>query len=75
MSDLLSLLGYPAGSGAALLEGTLTLKYHTFPFARRKPTWKVSTLGSVADILAAGSEEIGLGGAFLGEEVRFLYKS
>ena len=50
LNDLLSLLGYLAGSGAVLLEGTLKPKYHTLPFARRKPTWKVSTPGHVADI-------------------------
>ena len=54
LSDLLSLLVYPAGSGAALLEETLKLKYHTFPFARKKPTWKFPVHGGVADILAAG---------------------
>ena len=59
LSDLLSLLGYPAGSGAALLEGTLELKYRTFPFARRKPTWKVSTPGHVADMFTIGGEETG----------------
>ena len=36
LSDLLSWLGHPAGSGAALLNGTLKLKYHTLPFARKK---------------------------------------
>ena len=34
LSDLLSLLGYPSGSGAALLGGTLRLKYQTYPFSR-----------------------------------------
>ena len=36
LSDLLSLLGYPAGSGTALLEGTLRLKYQTLPFACKR---------------------------------------
>ena len=44
LSDLLSILGYPAGSGAALLEGTLKLKYHTFPFAPKKPNLESSCL-------------------------------
>ena len=35
LCDLLSLLGYPHGSGGALLDGTLKLRYHTLPFARR----------------------------------------
>ena len=68
LSDLLSLLGYPAGPGAALSEETLKLKYHTFPFARRKRTWKVSTPGHVADILTIGGEETGLVGGFPREE-------
>ena len=38
LSDLLGLLGYPSGSGAALLDGSLKLRFNTFPFARRKPT-------------------------------------
>ena len=60
LSDLLSLLGYPSGSGAALLNGTLKLRYHTMPFARRKLSWKVPGRGGVADILTAGGEEIGI---------------
>ena len=64
MSDLLKLIRYPATSGAALLDWTLKLKYHTFPFARRKPTWKVSTPGHVADILTIGGDETGLVGGF-----------
>ena len=45
LSDLLSLLGYPGGSGAALLSGSLRLKYQTLPFARKKPMWKIPLLG------------------------------
>ena len=60
LSDFSCLLGYPAGPGAALLEGTLKLEYHTFPFARRQPTWKVTTSGHVADTLTVGGEETGL---------------
>ena len=62
LSDLSSLLGYPAGSGAALLGGTLRLKYQTLPFARMKPNWKVPLLGRVANILAAGGNDIDHGG-------------
>ena len=57
------------------MDGALKLKYHTFPFARKTPTWKVPTCGSVADILAARVLEIGLGGASPGEGVPFLHKS
>ena len=41
LSDFLGLLGYPTGSGRALLDGTLKLKYLSIPFARRKPTWRL----------------------------------
>ena len=32
LSDLLDYLGFPGGSGAASLDETLELKYHTYPF-------------------------------------------
>ena len=56
LSEPLGLLGYPAGSGTALLGGTLRLKSQTLPFARRKPTWKIPLLGRRrgGNILAAG---------------------
>ena len=62
LSDLVSLLGYPAGSGTALLEGTLRLKYQTLPFACKKPTWKIPVHGGVANILAVCGNNIGTGG-------------
>ena len=49
-----------------MLGGTLRLKYHTFPFARRKPNWRLSTPGHVVDILTAGGEEVGLVGVEAG---------
>ena len=52
LSDLLSLLGYPSGSGAALLDGSLELRYNTFPFARKKPTWRLPAGGQVPGIVA-----------------------
>ena len=58
LSDLLSLLGYPSGSGAALLGGSLRLKYQTLPFSRRKPNWKIP-YWRVANIIAAGGNNIG----------------
>ena len=53
LSDLLSLLGYPSGSGAALLDGSLKLRYNTFPFARKKPTWRLPAGGHVPGIIAS----------------------
>ena len=52
LSDFLSLLGYPAGSGRALLDGTLKLKCHNIPFARKKPTWRLPGNGQVPLVIA-----------------------
>ena len=54
--DLLGLLGYPAGSGAASL-GTLKLLY--WSLFQEKTTWKLRVLGHVADILTAGGVDVG----------------
>ena len=51
LSDLLSLLGYPARSGSALLDGSLKLRYNSFPFARKKPTWQLPAGGKVSGII------------------------
>ena len=51
LSDLLGLLGYPAGSGGSLLDGSLQLRYNTFPFAR-KTTWRLPAGGQVSGIIA-----------------------
>ena len=58
LSDLLGLLGYPSGSGGALLDGSLKLRYNTFPFARKKPTWRLPAGGHVSGIIESfgGSE-------------------
>ena len=52
LGDFLSLLGYSHGSGGALLDGTLKLKYHTLPFTRRKPTWRLPVEGNVSLVIA-----------------------
>ena len=52
LSDFLSLLGYPSGSGNALLDGSLKLRYNTFSFARKKPTWRLPAGGHVPGIIA-----------------------
>ena len=53
LSDLLGLLVYPSSSGAALLDGSLKLRYNTFPFARRKPTWGLPVGGQVHEIIVS----------------------
>ena len=80
LSDLLGLLGYPAGSGRALLGGSLKLRYNTFPFARRKPTWRLPLGGKVSGIiggfggsgLVSGAREgLGsVGGVFVGKGLK-----
>ena len=52
LSDFLGLLGYPSGSGRSLLEGPLHLKYQSFPFANRKPTWRLPVEGKVSLVIA-----------------------
>ena len=52
LSDFLGLLGYPSGSGRALLDGTLQLRYHSFPVAKRKPTWRLPVEGKVSLVIA-----------------------
>ena len=52
LSDLLGLLGYPSGSGDALLDGSLQLRNNTFPFARKKPSWRLPDGGHVPGIIA-----------------------
>ena len=52
LSDFLGLLGYPSGSGRPLLDGTLHLKYQSFPFANRKPTWRLPVEGKVSLVIA-----------------------
>ena len=51
LSDLIRLWGYPSGSGTALLDGSLKLRYNTFPFARKKPTWRLPASGHVPGLL------------------------
>ena len=72
LSDLLYLLGYPAGSGGALLDGSLKLRYHNFPFARKKPTWRLPDGGNVDGIIASFGVVAPLGslGGVLGSDGR-----
>ena len=80
LDELLSLLGYPGCSGAALLGGSLRLKYQSFSFAYRKPTWRIPLhggRGGGANIIAAGGNNIDhegdvfvVGGCFLGKSCK-----
>ena len=59
LSDFLGLLGYPSGSGRPLLDGTLHLKYQSFPFANRNPTWRLPVEGKVSLVIAEFEKKFG----------------
>ena len=59
LNELLVLLGFPPRSGAALLEGTLPLRYCAVKFACRVPTWRLPTCGHVAGLVTENDEEVG----------------
>ena len=51
LDQLLSLFHYPAGSSAALLDGTLPLRYCSFKFAAKIPFWVLPVPGHVSGLL------------------------
>ena len=53
LDDLLSLFGYPSGSGQSLVDGSLGMRYCSFNFSNEKPTWKLPPFGGVAALVAA----------------------
>ena len=53
LNELLGLFRYPAGSGRALLAGTLPLRYCAARFACRTTTWRLPVPGHVVDLVAA----------------------
>ena len=53
LDELLVLFGYPSGSGASLLAGTLPLRFFAESFACRIPTWRLPEGGNVASFLAS----------------------
>ena len=56
MDELLALFRYPSGSGRALLDGTLPLRYCSTRFACVTPSWRLPALGSVRSLVAAYSD-------------------
>ena len=56
LDELLALFRYPAGSGHALLAGTLPLRYCTTRFACMMPTRRLPAVGAVRSLVAAYSE-------------------
>ena len=53
MDDLLSLFGYPSGSGQFLVDGSLRMRYCSAYFSRKKPTWGLPHSGGVAVLVSA----------------------
>ena len=56
LDELLALFRYPSGSGRALLDGTLPLRYCSTRFACLTPSWRLPVHGSVDDLVAAYSD-------------------
>ena len=61
LDQLLSLFHYPAGSSAALLAGTLPLRYCSFKFAARTPFWVLPVPGHVSGLLTL-HDQVAVGG-------------
>ena len=59
LNELLGLFRYPAGSGRALLSGTLPLRYCAARFACSTPTWRLAVSGHVDRLIAAHSDAAG----------------
>ena len=53
LDDLLSLFGYPSGSGQSLVDGSLRMRYCSANFSRKKPTWGLPPFGGVAALVSA----------------------
>ena len=55
LDDLLSLFGYPVGSGQSLVDGSLRMRYCSAKFSCRKPTWGLPHSGGVAALVGTAS--------------------
>ena len=65
LNELLTLFRYPSGSGRALLNGTLPLRYCAARFANSTPTWRLPVSGQVRGLVAAYPDSAG----DLGDEI------
>ena len=52
LDDLLSLCGYPSGSGQSLVDGSLRIRYCSAYFSRKKPTGGLPHFGGVAALVS-----------------------
>ena len=57
LDELLALFKYPSGSGRALLNGILPLKYCSARFACLTPSWRLPVPGFVGNLVAAYSDD------------------
>ena len=55
LDDLLSLFGYPSGSGQSLVDGSLRMRYCSTNFSHKKPTWRLPPSGGVAALVSAAA--------------------
>ena len=51
LDDLISLFGYPVGSGQSLADGSLRMRYCSAIFSQKKPTWGLPHSGGVAALV------------------------
>ena len=63
LDQLLSLFHYPAGSSAALLDGTLPLRYCSFKFAAKTPFWVLPVPGHVSGLVTVHDQAAAVGSA------------
>ena len=66
LDDLLSLFGYPSGSGQSLVDGSLRMRYCSTSFSRKKNTWRLPPSGGVAALVSVADVHplvVGLSGS------------
>ena len=56
----MSFFGYLLHSGAALLRGSLPVRYCSQRLGARTPSWKLPAVGEVAGLITSGGEVVGL---------------
>ena len=63
LDDMLVFFGYPSKSREHLLAGTLWMRFFSFTFSGRKPTWNLPEVGQVATLISAVDSRVGSIGA------------
>ena len=82
LDQLLALFHYPSGSSAALLDGTLPLRYCSVKFAAKVPFWVLPVPGHVSGLLtvhdqvaAGGVQVVGHGFGYRKKRFRLIRKT